>query len=91
MQAACAFTITCKAAGEAHGYRIADRDYRSRAAGTKRYRAERVDLADVPLDQGYVQIRLTSLNRRRIDAKALGARIADVYGQLIESAGARFG
>jgi hypothetical protein len=80
-----AFTITCKAAGEPHGYRIADRDYRDRAAGTKRYRAERVALGDVPLDQGYVQIRLTSLNRRRIDAKALGARIADVYGELIKA------
>jgi hypothetical protein len=76
------FTITAKAAGEAHGYRIGDRDYRDRAHGTKSYRAEQVAL-DVPLDEGYVQIRLTNLNRRRIDAKALGGRIADVYGELI--------
>lgn len=76
------FTITAKAAGDTHGYRVSDRDYRDRASGTKRYRAERVDL-DVPRREGYVQIRLANLNRRRIDAKALGQRIADVYGELI--------
>jgi hypothetical protein len=76
------FTITAKAAGEAHGYRVSDRDYRDRAGGTKRYRAERVEL-DVPRREGYVQIRLANLNRRRIDARALGQRIADVYGELI--------
>jgi hypothetical protein len=76
------FTITCKAAGEAHGYRISDRDYRNRSAGTKRYQAERLEL-DAPVEEGFVQIRIGALNRRRIDAKALAARIADVYGELI--------
>src|SRR5688500_14078007 len=67
------FTITTKAAGDTHGYRVSDRDYRDRAGGMKRYRAERVEL-DVPRREGYVQIRLANLNRRRIDAKALGQR-----------------
>src|SRR5438876_2907294 len=55
-----AFTIICKAAGQDHGYRIADRDYRNRTAGTKSYRAERVEL-EIPENEGYVQIRLTAL------------------------------
>ena len=77
-----AFEITVKAAGERQAYRLADDDYAQRMAGTKRYRAEPVDLA-VPLDEGYVEIRLTRLNRHRIDARALAQRLADVYGELI--------
>jgi hypothetical protein len=77
-----AFAIVAKAAGERVAHRLADDDYGHRGLGTKRYRAEPVDLA-VPLDEGYVEIRLTRLNRHRIDARGLALRLSDVYGELI--------
>jgi hypothetical protein len=77
-----AFVIVAKAAGERVAHRLADDDYGQRGLGTKRYVAEPVDLA-VPFEEGYVEIRLTRLNRHRIDARGLAARLSDVYGELI--------
>lgn len=79
-----AFEIVVKAAGESRAYRLADDDYGHRGLGTKRYTAEPVDLA-VPRDEGYVEIRLTRLNRHRVDARALAQRLSDVYGELIRT------
>jgi hypothetical protein len=79
---ASSFVIVVKAAGERQAYRLADDDYGSRGLATKRYAAEPVDLA-VPVDEGYVEIRLTRLNRHRIDARAVALRLSDVYGELI--------
>lgn len=76
------FEIVAKAAGERQAYRLVDDDYGDRALGTKRYAAEPIDLA-VPVEEGYVGIRLTRLNRHRIDARSLAQRLADVYGELI--------
>jgi len=74
------FTVEASRPGDGNAWRFADPDYRDRSK-LKTYELKSVTKR-VPVDQGYVRIRIDGLDKR-LDPRRLGARLGDTYRPLI--------
>src|SRR6266851_1023678 len=74
------FTVEASRPADETAWRFADADYRDRTK-LKTYEL-RVGIKRVPLEQGYVRIRIDGVDKR-IDPRRLGARLSDTYRPLI--------
>src|SRR5256712_5489952 len=74
------FTVEASRPGDETAWRFADADYRDRTK-LKSYELK-VVIKRVPLEQGYVRIRIDGVDRR-VDPRRLGARLSDTYRPLI--------
>ncbi len=74
------FTVEASRPGDETAWRFADADYRDRTK-LKTYELK-VVTKRVPLEQGYVRIRIDGVDKR-LDPRRLGARLSDTYRPLI--------
>jgi len=74
------FTVEASRPGDETAWRFADTDYRDRTK-LKTYELK-VVMKRVPLEQGYVRIRIDGVDKR-VDPRRLGVRLSDTYRPLI--------
>src|SRR5439155_14508131 len=76
------FTLTAKAAGDPEAYELVETDWHDRRAGVKTWTPKLVP-SPVPVEEGYVAIRIANLLARRINKDTLRERLGDVYRELL--------
>src|SRR5712691_7234263 len=74
------FTVEASRRADETAWRFADADYRDRSK-LKTYELK-VVIKRVPLEQGYVRIRIDGVDKR-LDPRRLSARLSDIYRPLI--------
>jgi len=74
------FTVEASRPADETAWRFADADYRDRSK-LKTYELK-VVIKRVPLEQGYVRIRIDGVDKR-LDPRRLSARLSDIYRPLI--------